>query len=241
MVHGMESSPASRQRKSFIAEHYALDWRRLAPKYGITLYHQQMFSLLSQLKENVNASRVLDCAAGSGYPFALEFSRRGWELFALDLSPILARSQVEASEAERIPARCTVGDSEGLPFKDSAFGLTYCLQATWYFPDLTEALRDMGRVTAQGGVLVFDIMNVFNPATIFWHSVGRLLSTLRFVRVSVFGGPKTHHVSIEKASSPLVVEKALLNFGWNFRRLIPSAIASLSPNRGRVRSRFYLI
>jgi SAM-dependent methyltransferase len=199
-----------------------------------------MFSLLSQLKENINSRRVLDCAAGSGYPFALEFSRRGWELYALDLSQILARSQVETSEAACIPARCTVGDSEGLPFKDAAFGLTYCLQATWYFPRLTEALREMGRVTAQGGVLVFDIMNVFSPAIIFWHSLGHLLSVLRSLRASVFGGPKTNHISIEKASSPLVVEKALSNFGWQFRRLIPSAIASLSPEGGRVRSRFYL-
>jgi len=235
-----ESSLVSDPRKSFVAHRYALDWLRLVSKYGITPYHRYLMNLLQALRELVPGTRVLDCAAGTGYPFALEFSRRGWDLYTVDISQILVRSQVERFSGEGVALRCAVGDSEMLPFGDSAFGLTYCLQATWYFPHLTEVLREMARVTAPRGVLVFDIMNVLSPRIVFWHLLGRLRSGFVNLRGAILSGPKTEHLVVEKATSPFAVERALASLGYKFRRLIPPAIASLAPDGGRLHNKFYL-
>ena len=235
-----ETSYESARRKSYIAEHYAQTWLQLAPKYGISPYHQWVITLLSQVKELVVPSQVLDCAAGTGYPFSLGFSRRGWYLYTVDLSEILVRSQVQRFLEERVPARCVVGDSELLPFADSIFGLTYCLQATSYFPQLRDALREMGRVTSPRGVLVFDIMNVLCPSIGISHSLGPLRCALRNAAWVVSARQRARRVVVEKAASPFPVERALVGSGWDFARLIPPFLPSLAEGRGRVRSRYFL-
>jgi len=45
---------SSKCRKSFIAQHYAAVWLKLAPKYGISSYHKQLMDLLTQLVEKVS-------------------------------------------------------------------------------------------------------------------------------------------------------------------------------------------
>lgn len=56
----------------------------------------------------------------------------------------------------------TVTDAENLGFVSQSFELAYCFHSTWYFPNLTNVLREMARVTRSGGIMSFDILNSRN-------------------------------------------------------------------------------
>lgn len=158
------------KRKRYMADVYSKFWVRRVQEYGFSDYHRAMIELVNHFQSQVAGNRMLECAVGTGYPFALEFARRQWEIQGIDISPLLvAKCQENAREANvRIPN--TVGDVENLPYANESFHLTYCLQSTWYFTHLRAAISEMVRVTTSKGYIIFDIMNILNPKILSEHA-----------------------------------------------------------------------
>ena len=117
-------------------------------------------SLLKFITEQCpkKASRVLEVAVGTGYPFADYLSNGGYEVHGIDLSPDLIR---ECSQFNP-HIHCKVGDAEHLEYADSFFDFAYCVHSSWYIPDLQKAIREMMRVVRPGGGVLFDVQNVRN-------------------------------------------------------------------------------
>lgn len=102
--------------------------------------------------------QVLDVGCGTGIVARRAAERVGatGQVTGLDLNPAML------AVASRLRPDLTwqQGDAGAMPFGDDAFDVVTCQAAAMFFPDLTGALREMGRVTRPGGtvaVQVFDL------------------------------------------------------------------------------------
>jgi SAM-dependent methyltransferase len=103
-------------------------------------------------------AKLLEVAIGTGFPFAVELSERGFALSGIDIAPILV---LECQR--RLPsADVRIGRAEMLEFSDQSFDAVYCFHSTWQFEDLASAIAEMIRVTKPGGHIFFDIENLRN-------------------------------------------------------------------------------
>jgi ubiquinone/menaquinone biosynthesis C-methylase UbiE len=95
--------------------------------------------------------RVLDVACGTGIVARVAADRMGGAgtVVGLDLNAAMlavARRVQPAIEWRQ-------GDAARLPFPPASFDRVLCQMALMFFPDRVQALREMGRVTAPGGVV----------------------------------------------------------------------------------------
>ena len=77
--------------KDYIDKKYAQFWLHQVEVYGYTTYHQNMVSLIESIGLRLNGREMLECAIGTGYPFAMEFARRGWRVHGVDIAPVLIK------------------------------------------------------------------------------------------------------------------------------------------------------
>jgi SAM-dependent methyltransferase len=101
---------------------------------------------------------VLDVACGTGIVTREAAERVGasGRVTGLDLNP--AMLAVAARVAPELTWR--QGDAAALPFDDDSFDVVTCQSGAMFFPDLTGALCEMGRVARPGGavaVQAFDL------------------------------------------------------------------------------------
>ena len=93
-------------------------------------------------------STVLDLACGTGIVARRAAPRIGdsGRIVALDLRPgmIAAASAIASPEGAVIEWK--QGDATALDLPDSTFDLVLCQQGLQFFPDLAQALREVGRV-----------------------------------------------------------------------------------------------
>lgn len=161
--------------KNYLAKRYAQFWLHQVKVYGHTSYHQNMLSLIESIGWRLNGRKMLECGIGTGYPFAMEFACQGWHVYGVDIAPLLIKECYQNARKAGLDIHSHVGDVESLPYKDSVFDLTYCLQSTWYFEDLKRAIIEMIRVTKPGGYIIFDIMNLLSSIILrqqlatWWH------------------------------------------------------------------------
>ena len=101
---------------------------------------------------------LLDVATGTGrVPLALvrnRFALAGWQIVGLDLSWEMLR-QARANlrdHSERVSLIWQ--DASRLPFDDGTFDAVTCLEAVEFLPSPREALAEMVRVLAPGGLLM---------------------------------------------------------------------------------------
>ncbi len=102
-------------------------------------------------------TRHLDVGCGAGMAAALSASR-GAEVSGVDAAAALleiARERTPAGDFRQ-------GDIEALPFDDDAFDLVTGFNAFQFAGDAAQALREAGRVTRPGGMIV--IMTWGDPA-----------------------------------------------------------------------------
>lgn len=102
-------------------------------------------------------TRHLDVGCGAGMAAALS-AARGATVSGIDAAEALleiARERTPAGDFRQ-------GDLEALPFDDDAFDLVTGFNAFQYAGDAARALREAGRVTRQGGMIV--IMTWGDPA-----------------------------------------------------------------------------
>ncbi len=148
--------------KEYMVKKYAQFWLHQVKVYGHTSYHQNMVSMINSIGWRLNGRKMLECGIGTAYPFAMEFAQRGWHVYGVDIASVLIKECYENAKKAGLHIHSHVGDVESLPYMDSIFDLTYCLQSTWYFVDLKQAIGEMIRVTKPGGYIIFDIMNLIS-------------------------------------------------------------------------------
>ncbi|MFS1861808.1 malonyl-ACP O-methyltransferase BioC [Vibrio lentus] len=141
------------QDKSAIAEAFG----RAAATYDKHAEFQRDVGhrLLDKLPSDLSGLKVLDLGCGTGY-FSEQLVKRGAAVVCADLSNGML------DEAKQ---RCGVSvssyqqaDAEQLPFDDGIFDIVFSSLALQWCDDLSSPLREMKRVAAVGGRVIFSTL-----------------------------------------------------------------------------------
>ncbi len=109
---------------------------------------------LLQGLDEVEHPLVLDVATGTGrLPLALLRHSFGGRIVGLDLSPGMLRQARAKLRPYGRQVSLIRQDASWLPFGDATFDAVTCFEALEFFPQPKEALGEMVRVLAPGGVL----------------------------------------------------------------------------------------
>jgi malonyl-CoA O-methyltransferase len=99
--------------------------------------------------------QILDLGAGTGVFSAVLGKRyRKAGVIALDIAPAMLQQARARGGWWRRP-RCVCGDAEALPFSDASFDFIFSNLMLQWCTDLPATLRELHRVLAPGGLLMF--------------------------------------------------------------------------------------
>lgn len=149
--------------KRYYTEEYPVFWLRQSEEYMRDGWTATYYNLILSIMGCCRGKRVLDCGIGTGKPFALTLAKSGAQMHGVDISSRLVQECLRNFTNAGLEIRCAQADVESLPYPDGFFDLVYSISTTWYLPDLEKALAEMTRVTAPGGSIVFDIINLLHP------------------------------------------------------------------------------
>jgi len=111
-----------------------------------------------------HGTRFLDVASGSG-AMSLPAARRGAEVTAVDLSPaMIERLHARARDEGLTNVEGRVMDGHALAFDDASYDVVGSQFGVMLFPDLPRGLREMVRVTRNGGRVV--VVAFAHPSTV---------------------------------------------------------------------------
>jgi len=130
---------------------------------------------LRQVLAPVPGERLLEVGVGSGR-YALSvvswLGQRG-RLAVLDLQEemlaLTMRRSLDLGIANVVPA---CGDAAALPYPDDAFDAVYLVSTLGQVPDMTAALRELGRVVRPGGRVVVGEL-CYDPHGVFFSTLRR--------------------------------------------------------------------
>ncbi len=122
-------------------------------KYGQYWWSNRFFAALAR-RHGKKESRLLEVGSGLGHLVAqLE---DGFQTVGLDLNHwAVARSKREVKRTA-----LTTASAQDLPFADESFGVVVIKHIVEHLPDPARALREIGRVTAPGGILILATPNL---------------------------------------------------------------------------------
>src|SRR5436190_80880 len=109
--------------------------------------------VLARLRQG---DRVLDVACGTGVVArrATEYVGPGGRVVGLDLNAGMLAVARSASAAEDRAIEWCESSALSMPFADQSFDVVFCQQGLQFFPDRRAGLREMHRVSAEGGYLL---------------------------------------------------------------------------------------
>jgi SAM-dependent methyltransferase len=131
--------------------------------------------------------RVLEIGCGAGLGFGL-VGRKANLLVGGDVSPVLLRSGQRYYRGRFSFVQLS---AQGLPFRDAAFDLVLCFEASYYVPDMTAAFGEIARVLAPEGVAVFVNANperwdfIASPHSTHYHTADEFRAALGALGVDV--------------------------------------------------------
>ncbi len=117
--------------------------------------------------------KVLECGIGTGEFFAMELARGGKSVYGIDFSDSLLKDCRARFSNEGFAAHLSMADAQKLPFANDVFDASYAIGVMPYMEDLDRAVGEMFRVTRKGGIVVFDMMNLWHPSQFinYWYRV----------------------------------------------------------------------
>ncbi|MEZ8349633.1 malonyl-ACP O-methyltransferase BioC [Vibrio splendidus] len=111
--------------------------------------------LLDKLPRDLSGLKVLDLGCGTGY-FSEQMIKRGAEVVCADLSVgMLGRAEQRCGTSVSLYQQA---DAEQLPFEDGCFDIVFSSLALQWCDDLSSPLKEMKRVVAVGGHVVFSTL-----------------------------------------------------------------------------------
>ena len=174
-----------RLRKKKVAEHY----NRISKYYdGFGFgFLKRLFEFrlyVEILKYLGPGDAVLDVACGTGN-MSFELTTKFKRVYGIDISKGMlkqAKLKIRRGKVEKRKIEFIYGDGEYLPFKDKSFDAVTCMLAISHFSDAERAISEMKRVLKDGGILVFNLLEMKDSILkkIFWkrlQSLRRRLST----------------------------------------------------------------
>ena len=118
-------------------------------------------------ESDVRGKRTLDAGAGTGH-FSRALSQMGARLVSVDLGPALL-GQVRRKTATQAVCASLID----LPFSSASFEDILCTEVIEHSSDPRAAVRELGRVTAPGGILALTVPNRFwRPAVVLANFLG---------------------------------------------------------------------
>lgn len=105
---------------------------------------------IPDLLARATGERILDLACGPGHA-AAAVAASGRRAVGVDFSP----SMIEAARSLHPHIEFLVADVEDMPFADGAFDQAVCNFGFQHFPDIDRAVREIARVVAPGGGIIF--------------------------------------------------------------------------------------
>jgi SAM-dependent methyltransferase len=154
-------SPSSSKHDYYQTQYPAL-WQRRSLTYlqsaGRVRYYEQFLHAI----DGQAGERILDCGIGTGRPLALQLAQQGCQMHGIDLSAVLLAECARNCEQAGETIENVQGALEALPFPAEFFDKVYASSVIWRVDDAAAALREMHRVTREGGLLIFDVLNA-------WH------------------------------------------------------------------------
>jgi SAM-dependent methyltransferase len=140
-------------RQKWQKELYSKYWLNKVKKYGFDSYCKGLCKLI----ESKSPNSVYELAIGTGYPFAINFFKKGILVKGSDISEILI---------QELRNNCPDIQSQIISYEkiepEDPVDVVYCFRSTWYFPDILKALDVMFSLAKKGGCVFFDIMNKDN-------------------------------------------------------------------------------
>ena len=125
--------------------------------YLVPLIFEPYAMDLQERVSHLNASRILEVAAGTGVVTrALSAaSTAGTSIVATDLNQAMLDEAAAAGTTH--PVRWMQADAMALPFADDEFDLIACQFGVMFFPDKAGAFSEARRVLKPGGVFIFNV------------------------------------------------------------------------------------
>jgi ubiquinone/menaquinone biosynthesis C-methylase UbiE len=110
---------------------------------------------LTELAAAAPGQRVLDVACGTGIVArtVADAQRGRGRVVGLDLN----EAMLDVARRVRPEIEWRQGDAAHLPFADGAFDVALCQMAFMFFPDRSQALREMARVVTDQGTVAFSV------------------------------------------------------------------------------------
>ena len=114
---------------------------------------------------------ILDVGCGEGQAEVSIGRRRVSQvrLVGVDLVPEKAAEALKETRSHNQRVSVAAGDAVRLPFRNAAFDATFCIAVLQYVADVTDAVKEIARVTAPGRRVV--IVEPDNAARYFFSSV----------------------------------------------------------------------
>jgi ubiquinone/menaquinone biosynthesis C-methylase UbiE len=136
-------------------EKYSRFWLKRVEEYGFDSYCKG----LCKIVEEKTPKSVYEIAIGTGWPFAINFIKKGIEVAGSDISKIL----IDDVNKHFPDIQTSVASYEELSLIKEKFDVVYCFRSTWYFSDIFKAIDSMFNLAVSGGCVIFDIMNEDSP------------------------------------------------------------------------------
>ncbi len=160
-------------------------WSKVPYLYGTDVFsrywdmrEKDVVRRLINVKEG---SRVLDVGSGLGR-WICEYSSRGANVVGLDISNGMIKAAKSRLRRTSLKAEFVQGDSEHLPFRDSAFKVINCFDSFPDYPHPLECLSEMKRVLNATGILIVEQTNSLSLMSVFIMIGRKFYSIIRSIK-----------------------------------------------------------
>lgn len=114
--------------------------------YCITVGYDEIYERTVQ---RVPTGTIIDIACGGG-KHAINLAKRGFRVFAIELTTEGIRVAREAARQAGVKIHFIQGDVEMMPFKEGAFDYSFCGLIFHHFPKMNKFMGEVGRITRKG-------------------------------------------------------------------------------------------